>query len=167
MNFPEGRPQTIQQMVRVMQIICGSLAFGAATFAAVAIAVADPKAAPSPELSMIAYAFAAISLIISPIAGRLIRNNAVSAESPFGQGSPMALAAAYQVGLIVSCAMLEGAAFFNIIVHQISGNAIGNLAVAGLLIVAILFRFPTTGRVTEWVASTQRRLREEADLQRT
>ena len=166
MDSPKGQPQTIQQMVRVMQIICGSLALGATMFAVVAFTIADPKADPTPELSIIAYAFAAISLIVSPIAGRVIRNNAVASESPFGKGSGMALATAYQTGLIVSCAMLEGAAFLNIVVYQINGSAVGNLAVAGFLIVVLLSQFPTTGRVTDWITQTERRLREEADLHR-
>ena len=56
------------------------------------------------------------------------------------------LLAIYQTRLVIACALLEGAAFFNLVAYFIEGQTL-NLIVTGVLLVMMAMRFPTTGTV--------------------
>ena len=52
--------------------------------------------------------------------------------------------------MIVGLALLEGAAFFNIIAYMIAGH-IWSLGIVAGLVVIMLLSFPTRGRVAFWI----------------
>jgi hypothetical protein len=60
------------------------------------------------------------------------------------------LAASYLTRLIIGDALLEGAAFFNLVAYLIE-QQVFSLAVAGALLLIILAQFPSLSRLTDWV----------------
>lgn len=63
----------------------------------------------------------------------------------------------YQIRHIVACALLEGAAFFNVVAYMMEPFG-GNLAAAGILIALIAVRIPTVSGVTFWVQDRAREI---------
>jgi hypothetical protein len=61
--------------------------------------------------------------------------------------------------MIVRIAVLEGAAFFNVICSIIEHNW-WSLGIAGLLVGWMLTNFPTRNRVERWIAEQRRANRE-------
>jgi hypothetical protein len=66
------------------------------------------------------------------------------------KGRAPELFAIYHTGVVIGAAMLEGAAFFALIVYFLEGVA-PPLLVAAVLLVALASRFPTRSRVEEWI----------------
>jgi hypothetical protein len=60
------------------------------------------------------------------------------------------LVAMHQTRLIVGCALLEGAAFLNVVAYMLEGQLM-NLVAAGLLVLMIVTQIPTAGRLISWV----------------
>lgn len=58
----------------------------------------------------------------------------------------VALAGTYQVELIIKVALLEGAAFYNIIAYRVEQQP-WTLAIIAALLVFILMQFPTRSRI--------------------
>ncbi len=175
----------IQPAAVVMQLILFGLLSGSLFFAAVVVFLAksqDPVAAgaahPVTTLGLIAGIAA---LVAQPILTTIIRDRAQKQAAalpidddafvakPAGPGAPReqlgALVGGYQVALIVSAAVLEGAVFLNLIAYLLEQFP-WSLAMAGLLWVAMATKFPTAGRVASWVEQTRRRIAEETSLRR-
>lgn len=151
----------VPQVVRVMQIICLALAAGPIVFAVLTVTVLERQEDdPNGLLTLIGYGFGAVTFMASLIVGPAVRNAAVRQAAAGGTATPGNLAGAYQVGLIVASAICEGGAFFNIIAYFLEGTP-WSLAAAATLIAVNLLRFPTLGRVNDWIESTLRRLRDE------
>jgi hypothetical protein len=60
------------------------------------------------------------------------------------------LVASYQTTLIISCAILEGAGFFNGVAFMLERQQM-NLIAGAALAVLILIQLPTAGRLVSWV----------------
>jgi hypothetical protein len=67
---------------------------------------------------------------------------------------------------IVGAAMLEGTAFFVLLMYLAIDRWPWNLAVAGVLIGLIVLHFPTRGSVDAWVDHQQRRIDDERQMSR-
>jgi hypothetical protein len=136
-------------------------------------------AAPGQDLSLgrlltwMAIGFAAIDLPLSFLVAALItrqnRRAIASGRWPPPQtrldtGAPPTdagkLAAVYSTQLIVAAAMIEGAAFFAGVAYLVGKDPIA-LGVGLLLIGVLITRFPTTDRVTRWIARQEELLLAE------
>ncbi|MFQ5734665.1 MAG: hypothetical protein ACE5KM_22250 [Planctomycetaceae bacterium] len=142
---------TPEQSVRAMQVINFALVAGVMIFALIAVigigALEQPPAGHF--VSLVAAAAAAMAFVM-----HLVVPNAIGAELSGGESGRDAANwyGVYQTRLIVALAILEGAAFFNLIA-TISEHNWWSLAIAGVLVFWMLIRFPTRTRVDQWVES--------------
>lgn len=158
-----------QQMLRVMQIIAVALIIGPCVFAFVVAMLPLEAEQQSQLIALIAAAFGAATIVlrtvIPPIVAGSQRRQRIT---PLFQGASggdiggdperqsaretaeRSLYQVYQSKMIVEMALLEGAAFFNVIAYMIEEHW-WSLVVAGALVVFMAGTFPTRGRVQAWV----------------
>ncbi len=166
--------------VKVMQIIVGSLMMGVLVFMVLSVTVLgdafqldQPKAPEQnnveaqeaseelPIISYLGYAFGLSALGAFSLLGPIVRSNAIkSVPSPLDENLDKTLNA-YQTGLIVSAAVCEGGAFFNLVAYMLEQQP-GNLAAAFVLLIAMAILFPTPSRVANWIEDVTR-LRHEQE----
>lgn len=139
---------TPEQAVRVMQILAGALVMGVVMFAVVAVILIGALNQPPQGmiLSVFGAVFASSTFVMHLIVPNLMAAKAAAAAPP----DEASLYPVYQTRMIVGLALLEGAAFFNIIATIVEHNW-WSLAVAGVLVFWMLAMFPTTTRVKHWV----------------
>ncbi|MBX3412055.1 MAG: hypothetical protein KF708_05000 [Pirellulales bacterium] len=172
--------ERLPAFLMTQRIIVGALLQGTLVFLAVAIylRVKEPEVDFTLGLSPISVAAVVVAILVvlaQPLVARWLvaRSRQQIADgtwNPPGGHSPAdsyidtgdtgRLMAVYQTKTIVSCAMLEGAAFFATIAVLMEG-AIICLVVAVALMVAIAARFPFERQVSEWIEQ-QHRLIDDA-----
>lgn len=170
----------IHPAVLQMQIILFGLMSGVLALAGVAVVIAKNNAAgggaaPATELlGPIALVVGAVSLVAAPflfsyLVARGERQIAAQGEpGPALLGESLsdraaALLGTYQTAFIVSCALLEGAAMFNLLAYLQEAERLCLLA-AAVFWVALAIRLPTPGRVADWIEGALKRIEEEHAL---
>lgn len=151
MSHPVSSPE---QSVRVMQIIAGALVMGAISFAAVAVFVRLAVQNPDEGWTVSSLGAFGAAMMLS---AQLVVPNAISrsiAPKQESVASNSSFCTAYLSGLMVGLALLEGAAFFNLVAYIIEGNW-WSLAITGVLVFAMLAKFPTSTRVQHWIETQQ------------
>lgn len=160
MNQGQPLPEK-NQMIRVMQIIAGALMFGVVVFGAVAVVLSLGKQPDPQRTPMVAYIGAGFTVIaLMPFAvvpgliektgiAKLDRNNLSAVDQQ--------LCAVYQTKMIAGMAILEGAAFFNIVAYM-SQLQIWSLAIAGGLVAVMAAMFPTRTRIEQWLETQKQNL---------
>lgn len=153
------------QQLRVMQIIAVALMMGVLMFFGVVLVSTqgDIFGQGNPGImTMIAAGFAGLMIINHLVIPALITKtqlNKLKSEAPGPKDSDStndSLLAIYRIQLIVTLALLEGAAFFNLISVMIEHHVISLIAAIALLgLMAV--RFPSRTKVSWWV---QDRLRD-------
>ena len=172
----------IRQRTRTMQIISGALLFGLLVFLGVVFFLveggeqpaAKEKASSPPILSIVSIAWLVVSgtlafLVPGIITRTFLRQLAAgrTGDSFLAKGNPHfqnaseteKLLMIRQTTLIVSQAMLEGAGFLAAIAYLVERNQIG-LFVGCAAAVLMIVKFPTAGRVRDWVHFQQTALQE-------
>lgn len=160
----EPQREQLAPAVRTMQIIVGALAFGLLNFMGVVVFVIRPAdKGPAPDemvLTYVSVGLAAMSVLLSfvvpiALAGQL-RKTVGLLPSQTGRSRAIEdanlapLLQMHQTLLIIRCAILEGAGFFNLVAHIIERHKI-TLAAAGVLLFIMMTQFPTRSRVEGWV----------------
>jgi hypothetical protein len=158
----------VQSLLRPMQIIVFALFMGLMSFLVVIVVmrVGQPpvgQEAPRPFVSYLALVAAFVAPVAAWVVPRilagLMRQEIIDGKSTAHLGmqpvseemKPLhSLVAAYQTTLIVSCAILEGAGFFNVVAYLLERQQMNAIA-AVVLAVLILMQFPTSGRLVSWV----------------
>jgi hypothetical protein len=148
-------PSNLEQTVRVTQIITGAMVVGVVTFAAIAVLVVGAlKAAPwGVIVSGLGAAFAVMAFVLHLVIPAVITANtgrAIRSANAGGAASDQQLYGIYVTKTITGLALLEGAAFFNIIALIVEHNW-WSLAIVGGLVFWMLAMFPTQTRVAHWV----------------
>ena len=149
--------------VRGLQIITGGLAQGAVVFLVIVLFVNKARMNGSPEIiAWMGVGFAGLMFLLHLIVPQIMLNSFLSqidkveySNATFTQRAQKVLGA-IRGSHIVACAMLEGAAIFNLIGFMIE-HWIGNLIAAVTLIGLILIKFPTK---TSMSFKVQDRMRE-------
>ena len=149
--------------VRGMQIITGALAQGAVMLMVIALFVNKARLDGTPEiLAWIGVGFAGLMFLLHLIVPQILLNSFLSqinkdeyGNATFAQRAQKVLAT-IRGPHIIACAMLEGAAFLNLIAYMFE-HWIGNLIAAVTLIGLILIKFPTK---TSMSFKVQDRMRE-------
>ncbi|MDB5351877.1 MAG: hypothetical protein JWN86_3124 [Planctomycetota bacterium] len=163
-------------LVRTSQIIAGSLVAGVCMFLTVTFVMRSPKAfAPAPwdimppqaMITLLGLVMAAMMIVLSFVIPRQIvatsRRSLITTKPADLDKSDVTgngLFGVYQTQMIIGLAMLEGAAFFNVIAFLIEGH-IPSLMAAGVLVLIMLSRFPTQGNIAAWVEDQKSLIREE------
>lgn len=159
---PEGTDP--RQMVWTMQVICGGLMMGVMTFLGIAVFLHIEKGAqPAPATPIVAYmaaGMAALTIIVrlvisSPVVKSGIKQ--ITAIRPVNDIQKLDLYGVYQTKMIVSCALLEGAAFFNLVAFIIDGQ-LWTLGIVAVLLALMVVGFPTFERVDGWADDQLRQL---------
>ena len=153
----------IEPAKKVALIIFSALVLGVLFFAAITCVVrlSSEESLFNMELSVIALvgvAFAAIVLIPSIIVPMFAQKAAVKEVAKEFAGKLDESAAAtkmfggFQTAMIIGLALLEGAAFFNLIAFLIDGSVFSMVAVA-VLLSCMLVRIPLPLRIEDKIAN--------------
>ncbi len=172
--------------IMTLRIIVAALATGVVAFAVTAIVIRLQKAPPPPAdvawvLTALGIAAAPVAVLLSrfvpaqfvaksraQIAGGQFGSPAGPVPNPAGEqqlglgqfGDDGKLFTVYQTKTIISAALLEGAAFLNIIAFLQGGSPIA-FCLGLLLALSIVAMFPRTSRVVEWIEAQRRLMAEE------
>ncbi len=162
-------------ILRTNQIIIGALVMGIVVFLVILLVVFGARVEPLDGQAMISFVmagFAANLLIIRLIAPALIVNSvrgkiAAGTWDP-SHGNPQFQVAStdegkllqlFQTKTIVGAAILEGAAFGNLVAFLLEGQ-VYTLVIAVLFALGILVSFPTRNGLAEWLDNQLRRMKE-------
>ncbi len=150
----QSQRRHLENRARALQIVVGAMILGVVTFAVVAWVISRDKAHfEFSLLAIVGVVFAASSLPMAIILPNIIRQNLNQPTA--GSGTPTdapdrvdAIFAGFQSSTIIRFALLEGAAFLNVIAFMIDGASIC-LIVAGLLLVIMAAMFPRADQITQ------------------
>ena len=178
--------EEVGNRVKTIQIVVGALIAGCVGFLAVAAVIVSGDAfEPDPEMAqvmnLVLVLFLVGDLIAWAIAPRMMvaqgrRKIADGAWTPpqgSGSGEMVKfiertgdagrLFALYMTRTIVACALLEGVAFFAIIVYLVTGSIVG-LAIAVVLVIGLALHMPTRGGVLHWIEDQLRLVEQDRQL---
>lgn len=140
----------IDARVKILRIITLALVSGVVIFGLIAVFVMDAlnpaQPAGSTMQSSIGGLFAILAFVLHLLVPNLLARQMLANRS----GDLNSLLDAYQTKTIVALAILEGAAFLNI-VACILEHQWWSLAVAGGLVFWMLARFPSRGMIEQWI----------------
>lgn len=151
---------SLQRCVLTMQVIAGALVAGSLTFLVVAVVLVQssgtvggtrPDDAP-PILTWMAVGLLALVAVVSFLVPPMIERAGLARLA----GGPAPVEAAdlvsvYQVRMIVTLALFEGASFFGSIAYLMEGRPLA-LAVSAAAIAAMLTRFPSEWGLNQWLS---------------
>lgn len=152
--------------VRGMQVIAGALMSGVLFFLGIVLmsTQGDVLSFKQPEIITIIAAGFGLLMIVNHfvIPGIIASTQLRQLTSNDFTGSDEAtridkLVGVYRIQLIIGLALLEGAAFFNLVALMIEKSGF-NLCTAGVLFALMLMRFPTRDKVSFWVHDKLREL---------
>jgi hypothetical protein len=166
----ENTERIVNQQLLVSRIIHVALTAGVVGFAV--FAIASPAArfeATFPRMDWIFAGFGLATAIggwVIPsliMAGSSRASLATSSNRDVAAQASLLALASYQSAMIVGWAMFEGGAIGNLVWYYSDKQPL-NLAVAGVLLVFLLFRFPRRDVMLEKVESRLRELREAKQM---
>ena len=154
----------------------GVVTFGAMIFV---LGLAEEEPPETPVISYIGFAFAAISLVAATVVPKLmtsVMRNAVLKAKPSNDDQVSEseyelqvfshLAGVFQTKEIIGRAILEGAAFLNLVAYLLEGQPM-SIALVALLLVAMLIGFPTRGRLASFMRDETATIEQLRQLERT
>jgi hypothetical protein len=173
MLTPEDH-EAVAAQTRVLRIIIFSLLAGPLAFLTVVLMqpVEDPPL--EGKMTLMAAGFAAIQVVLAVVVPKVVgqmHRRAIVEGRPLGNNLPaptsdaQGLLAGLQVRRIISAALLESAAFFNIVAYQ-SERVPFTLAIVLLLLVGIAMLFPLRSFVEDWLDRELRTVNELRALRR-
>ena len=159
------------------RIIAAALINGVVFFMAIVVFMLKDEAKAGPLVNTYAslvvgcvaltLSFIIPNLIGSPIKKALVAGKRVELPKQFKVSEDVGIVGnllwLYQTRLIVGYAILEGAAFYCLIAHMIERQSI-TLAMVGLLLGAMVVKFPTRGRLENWLSDEMKTLDELRSL---
>jgi hypothetical protein len=156
----EPQCEYLRKNLPTTQIIIGALAAGVFTFIGRLPFFAAPRGDRGPdEPLLLVYigwgrglavaVFFAWAIVPRLIAGHMRQAIADGQPLETEVGDVRPLVNMYQTRLIIGAAILEGAAFFNVVAYMLEHQPI-SLVVAGLLALTLLAQIPTFGRLRNW-----------------
>jgi len=177
----QNQPQSFEGVLRVTQIIVGTLAAGVFFFMVVMLVLSGMQFQPMGAEAVISLVGAGIgvmavpprllvpSLIVNSSVQRIARGTWTPGRQPMGQSPPETdegkLLQVFLTKTIVGNAILEGAAFFNLVAFILEGQ-LYSLVLAVLLLLGILASFPTSAGLTDFLETQTRRVREVQGMKR-
>jgi len=155
----QGNPPIKPESVgRISQIIAGALIAGVVMFACVAFFIAQGEPAKSPMLALVGAGMAAMAVVVRFIVPTLIVNGAKARLKEVANADRMTqLAGLYQTKMIIGMAVLEGAAFVNLIAY-ITERQYWSYGVVAFLLGVMAISFPSQGQFESWAEEMKRDL---------
>lgn len=160
MSSPQSE-LSLAQRIRIMQIIVAAMAMGIVSFMGIALFIRLAQQQPGPGLPHITYialGYFPIALLLQAILPNMMsrrpqtpeRLDELARNSDAAHRGAGSLCVRYQTMLIISLAIIEGAAFLALIAYIIDGNML-TLFVAAILLGVMLAKFPSAARVERWI----------------
>ena len=174
LTIPENSRQPLAQQVNVLRIIVASMALGVLAFAGYAIYANMGKpvvfAGKLEPLNLILLGLGLATLILGFVFPPIIFRAAAGNPPPGLPASHdpaiaplLAIQSRIQTATILGCALFEGGAFANVLGYMQSGELL-HLILAGVLLLAILARFPLSGTSEQRILDELRRAKEQAAM---
>ena len=143
---------------RISQIIAGALVMGVVIFACIAFFIAKGDGPQFPMMSLMAIGFAGVATVMRFVIPTVIVNGGkAQLKQTAADEQPMVLAGLYQTKTIVGMALLEGAAFFNLIAY-IMEKQVWTYGVVAFLLAVMAISFPSQGQFESWAEEMKRDL---------
>ncbi|MEK6260218.1 MAG: hypothetical protein AABP62_16490 [Planctomycetota bacterium] len=143
---------------RISQIIAGALIMGVVIFACLAFFIAKGEPANSPMIALMGAGMAVMMIVVRFVMPIVIVNGAKARLKEAADADRMTqLAGLYQIKMIVGMAVLEGAAFFNLIAY-ISEKQFWSYGVVAFLLGVMAISFPSQGQFESWAEEMKRDL---------
>ncbi len=162
----------VGRLVQPSQLIAAGLMSGALVFAFIAVIVrGGALAARTGMLTLLAAFFAVVTAVASTVAIPIIDGAArrkiplEASEATEWMAATAELAQAFQMRTILSFALIEGAAFFNLVVVLIDGSIL-SLGIAAALVALMAIRFPTRLKFVSWLERQVQAAKEERTVAR-
>ena len=177
--FNEGQEKLLKQTTRICQIIAFALIMGVLVFAGIILGVGLGPDQP-PETPIVSIVGSAVGLAALPawmiipglvvaglrrkvVAGEPISNQP-GQQYPEETGDVGPLVGVYQAKKIFGFAVLEGAAFINLIAYLLEGQSM-NIAIAAGLLCLMMFGFPVQDSVERFVRQELETVEQQRGLQ--
>lgn len=139
--------------VRTMQIIAAGLVIGVVFFAIIVVAIGGLNQPPvGNTLAMMGAGIAGLMFVAHLVVPGIVAKSAAGQSQ--GKIDTEQWAGIYQMKLIIGMAMLEGAAFINLVACMTEHNW-WSMAVVGGLVLFMLIQFPNRSRVEQWMETQQ------------
>lgn len=145
-------PKTPEEAKMVVMILAASLMMGLVAIAGMMTVMSPPDVKASP--SILAHAGAGLALLMFFVSQIVPNISAQQQLKEIDLQDDMAMFGIYQTRMIIGLAMLEGAGMFNAILIM-TEDSIQPLVVVALVLLTMASRFPTPGRIDNWI-HTQR-----------
>jgi tellurite resistance protein TehA-like permease len=174
MNDPSS-PNPLILRLRVLRIIHLALCFGAGVFLALVVYLRQVNPQPAPAMPMLTYVaivFAVLGVTAAFLVPTLIeaswRRQIAQGINPGSQAANAAplptdpverWAPLFGTRLILRCALLEGATFFQAIAYLVEGSPV-TLGLGIGLWVLLLLQFPTLAGLERWIDTREGLMRQ-------
>jgi hypothetical protein len=166
--------EAVAAQTRALRIIIGSLLAGPLAF--LTFVLTQPTEGPPEKRSMaqIAAGFAALQVVLAVVVPKIVgqqhrraivEGRPLSKDLPAPTSDSQALLGGLQMRRIIGAALLEGAAFFNLVAYQ-SERVPYTLAIVLLLLVGISMLFPLRSFVEDWLDRELRTVNELRSIRR-
>ncbi len=152
--------EDLRNIGRTAQIIAGALIAGVLMFAVVAFIVGKGEGPDRmPVVSVIAAAIAGINLVLRFVVPAIVVSS--QTKSVVGTAEPkltQLLAGIYQTKMIVGMAVLEGAAFLNLVAYIVE-KQVWSYGVVACLLTVMIISFPSQTQFENWAEDIKRNLK--------
>ncbi len=169
MSFGSDQPADLATTVRTLRIIVFALLMGVVSFGVVAVLKRPEPPEDTPLLPLLGVGMAVGSAVLSVVVGQVlarVQSAAIAAGRTLDDqlddpdADELQLLGVLQTKVIVECALLEGAAFLNLVGYMLHGT-LYSLGVTVLLLLGIALRFPRTSSVRVWLDDRLRDIRDQ------
>jgi hypothetical protein len=179
MQLNEDQERFLKKSLVTMQIIAGALIQGVVIFLVVVVfflpvppnqlAVLNSYFGLGFALVAMAMSLVVPNVIVASTKKSLVKGRPIDLPKQFGEMSNLGflapLAGLYQTKMIIAMALLEGAAFFNLISYMMERQPF-TLAVVGMLLLALAMNFPTRRGLEKWLAEETKSIAEMWSLEK-
>jgi len=149
------RPESVG---RISQVIAGALIMGVVTFGVVAFIIGKAEPPKLPMISIMAGGFALMATAMRFVVPMIVVNGANAGLQQVDSTDLMnQLAGLYQTKTIIGFALLEGAAFFNLVAY-ITEKQFWSYGVVAFLLGVMAISFPSQGQFESWAEEMKRNL---------
>lgn len=147
----------ISMDVRGLQVVTAALIVGVVTFSGVALTVNMGQLRTDLEfMTLFGFGFAILCFLahlVVPMVMQRVQTSQISPQQMHSADDETRCGLLLPIKKsthIITCALLEGAAFLNITVFFLEGTVFSLLA-AGVMVFCIALRFPTESRIRSWM----------------
>lgn len=158
-NYQRIGNQPLPKRIQVAQIIWSALIMGVLTF--LGVTLMTPGVPQKPLIAFMGLGGAiGMAVLRFIVPGVLVRTQTKNLKAVDASELEVRLSELYQTKLIIGMALLEGAAFFNLVSYM-AERQWWTLAVVGGLLLLMVSMFPSVTRFEAWAEDIKRNLQNQ------